>query len=36
MDLANDHGLSRFVDSSPRGAGGFSGCVSFMLVAFWV
>ena len=23
MDLANDDGLSRFVDSSPRGAGGF-------------
>ena len=32
MDLANDDGLSRFVDSSPRGAGGFSGCFSFMLV----
>lgn len=37
MDLANDHGLSRFVDSSPRGAGGFSGCFpSCCLCWVWV
>ena len=36
MDLANDHGLSRFVDSSPRGAGGFSGCPSCWLCWVWL